>query len=241
MIKIVAVFVVLCGISSGYSVPVRNAFMYYQQPMGYMGQRQAMYGLHYQNQQLRNLRRSAGVSAFAAGNNLAAGTYLKDVESAETPVQDPSIPSVADAYPAEQYPVEDIPAIQQDVPAVQEFDAVEPIADEPVAAPVVPAVIPEKKKKKVTVQLDSAEEEEQDTQVGRRGGNRTAAPNAYFPVNFGSTNGGAIAIANSYSTGKGGSATSTATAYGSPATAELRRAAPVQLRKKPAKLRARPY
>lgn len=45
--------------------------MYYQQPMGYMAQRQAMYGLHYQNQQLRNQRRSAGVSA------LAAGTYLK--------------------------------------------------------------------------------------------------------------------------------------------------------------------
>ncbi|XP_019545681.1 uncharacterized protein LOC109416155 isoform X2 [Aedes albopictus] len=234
MMKVVAVLVVLCGISAGYSVPMRNAFMYYQQPMGYMGQRQAMYGLHYQNQQLRNQRRSAGVSAFAAGNNLAAGSYLKDVESAETPVQDAP---VADAYPAEQYPVEDVP--QQDVPAVNEFEAEEPIADEPVAAPAVPAVIPEKKKKKVTVQLDSAEEEEQDAQVARRGGSRPAAPNAYFPINFGSTNGGAIAIANSYSTGKGGSATSTATAYGSPATAELRRAAPAQLRKKPAKLRAR--
>lgn len=194
-----------------------------------MAQRQAMYGLHYQNQQLRNQRRSAGVSA------LAAGTYLKDVESAETPVQDPNVQSVADAYPAEQYPVEDVPL--QDVPAVNEFEAEEPIADEPVAAPAVPAVIPEKKKKKVTVQLDSDEEE--DTQVSRRGGSRPAAPNAYFPINFGSTNGGAIAIANSYSTGKGGSATSTATAYGSPATAELRRAAPAQLRKKPAKLRAR--
>lgn len=111
MMKVVAVLVVLCGISAGYSVPMRNgacyltqrtfmriykdwwlkcsrsdtncvisqlaAFMYYQQPMGYMGQRQAMYGLHYQNQQLRNQRRSAGVSAFAAGNNLAAGSYLK--------------------------------------------------------------------------------------------------------------------------------------------------------------------
>ncbi|EAT47642.1 AAEL001248-PB [Aedes aegypti] len=229
MMKIVAVLVVLCGISAGYSVPMRNAFMYYQQPMGYMAQRQAMYGLHYQNQQLRNQRRSAGVSA------LAAGTYLKDVESAETPVQDPNVQSVADAYPAEQYPVEDVPL--QDVPAVNEFEAEEPIADEPVAAPAVPAVIPEKKKKKVTVQLDSDEEE--DTQVSRRGGSRPAAPNAYFPINFGSTNGGAIAIANSYSTGKGGSATSTATAYGSPATAELRRAAPAQLRKKPAKLRAR--
>lgn len=51
------------------------AFMYYQQPMGYMAPRQAMY--HYQNQQLRSQRRSAGVSAFAAGNTVGSGTYLK--------------------------------------------------------------------------------------------------------------------------------------------------------------------
>ena len=33
--------------------------------------------------------------------------------------------------------------------------------------------------------------------------NRPASGTTYFPVSFGSTNGGAIAIANSYSTGKG--------------------------------------
>jgi len=38
----------------------------------------------------------------------------------------------------------------------------------------------------------------------------------FFPVNFGGTSGGAIAIANSFSTGEGGSATSHAIAYGSP-------------------------
>ncbi|XP_065074108.1 uncharacterized protein LOC135698136 isoform X2 [Ochlerotatus camptorhynchus] len=237
MIKVVAVLVVLCGISAGYSIPMRNAFMYYPQPMGYMAPRQTMYGVHYQNQQLRNQRRSAGVSAFAAGNTLASGTYLKDVESAELPVQDPNVQSVADVYPGEQFPLED--EVQQDVPAFHELEAEEPIADESFAA--APAVIPDKKKKKVTVQLDSAEEDEQDTQVSRRGASRPAAPNAYFPINFGSASGGAIAIANSYSTGKGGSATSTATAYGSPATAELRRSAPVQLKRKPAKLRARQY
>uniref|UniRef100_T1GDE9 DUF4794 domain-containing protein n=1 Tax=Megaselia scalaris TaxID=36166 RepID=T1GDE9_MEGSC len=37
----------------------------------------------------------------------------------------------------------------------------------------------------------------------------------FFPINFGGTNGGAIAIANSFSTGEGGSATSHAVAYGS--------------------------
>lgn len=37
-------------------------------------------------------------------------------------------------------------------------------------------------------------------------------------MNFGSTAGGAIAVANSFSTGKGGTASSHATAYGSPAS-----------------------
>ncbi|XP_065074087.1 uncharacterized protein LOC135698127 [Ochlerotatus camptorhynchus] len=256
MIKVVAVLVVLSGISTGYSIPMRNAFMYYQQPIGYMSPRQAMYGIHYQNQQLRNQGRSAGVSAFAAGNNIATGTYLKDCqntdgESAELPAQDSNVQSVAEAYPEEQFPLEDVPqdgqfpleyVPQYDVPAVHEVEAEEPIADEPVAAaPAVPAMIPDKKKKKVTVQLDSDEEEEQDSQVSRRGASRPATPSAYFPINFGSTNGGAIAIANSYSTGKGGSAVSTATAYGNPVTAELRRSAPVQLKKRPSKLRAGQY
>lgn len=51
--------------------------MYYRQAMPYMAPQQAMYGFHYQNQQLQNQRRSAGVSAFAAGNTIATGTYLK--------------------------------------------------------------------------------------------------------------------------------------------------------------------
>ncbi|XP_034477313.1 skin secretory protein xP2 isoform X2 [Drosophila innubila] len=38
----------------------------------------------------------------------------------------------------------------------------------------------------------------------------------FFPIDFGGTNGGAIAIANSFSTGEGGAATSHAIAYGSP-------------------------
>ncbi|XP_043649511.1 translation initiation factor IF-2 [Drosophila teissieri] len=47
----------------------------------------------------------------------------------------------------------------------------------------------------------------------------------FFPIDFGGTNGGAIAIANSFSTGEGGSATSHAIAYGSPESA-VRRARP---------------
>lgn len=48
---------------------------------------------------------------------------------------------------------------------------------------------------------------------------KPAAPlpaGTFFPIDFGGTNGGAIAIANSFSTGEGGSATSHAIAYGSP-------------------------
>lgn len=233
--------------------------------MPYMAPQQAMYGFHYQNQQLQNQRRSAGVSAFAAGNTIATGTYLKgknwagttrseskklsssivdcqnsDVESAELPVQaDQSVQSVAEAFPEEAYPAE-ADAPQYDVPAVHEIE--EPLAEEPQAAPVAPVVIPDQKKK-VTVQLESAEEDEEEVFVGRRGA-RPALPNTYFPINFGSTNGGAIAIANSYSTGKGGSAHSTATAYGSPAaaaSADLKKTPVAQLKKKPAKLRARKY
>nr|XP_019546290.1 uncharacterized protein LOC109416681 [Aedes albopictus] len=232
MMKLVAIFAVLFGISTAYSVPTQNGFMYYQQPMAYRTAERTMYGVHYQNQQFRNQR----VAAFPRG------AQLNGDESADLPDQGSIAESVAEAYPSEQFPVDQEP--QQDVPAVYEVEAEEPIADDPLAAaPAVPAVvsapIPERKKKRVPVQVDSNEEEEQDAQVGRRASGDAGASNAYFPINFGGASGGAIAIANSYSTGTGGSATSTATAYGSPATAELRRTSADQLRKRPAKLRGR--
>lgn len=46
---------------------------------------------------------------------------------------------------------------------------------------------------------------------------------SFFPINFGGTNGGAIAIANSFSTGEGGSASSHAVAYGSQDAARARK------------------
>lgn len=84
----------------------------------------------------------------------------------------------------------------------------------------MPAKSPSKKKK-VRVQLDEEEDddEEDDTAFvpyntkSNRGGNPI---NTFFPVSFGKTSGGAIAVANSFSTGKGGTATSHAIAYGSP-------------------------
>ena len=89
--------------------------------------------------------------------------------------------------------------------------------ESPVAvAPVKPP------KKKVHIELDEHDGEEDEDYVpykkrpSKNGGEQQWPPNTFFPMNFGSTSGGAIAVANSFSTGKGGTATSHATAYGSP-------------------------
>ncbi|XP_016959290.1 translation initiation factor IF-2 isoform X2 [Drosophila biarmipes] len=61
--------------------------------------------------------------------------------------------------------------------------------------------------------------------AGGKPSKKPAAPlpaGTFFPIDFGGTNGGAIAIANSFSTGEGGSATSHAIAYGSPESAARR-------------------
>ncbi|XP_017042197.1 LOW QUALITY PROTEIN: translation initiation factor IF-2 [Drosophila ficusphila] len=61
--------------------------------------------------------------------------------------------------------------------------------------------------------------------AGGKPAKKPAAPlpaGTFFPIDFGGTNGGAIAIANSFSTGEGGSATSHAIAYGSPESAARR-------------------
>uniref|UniRef100_A0A6E8VNS6 DUF4774 domain-containing protein n=1 Tax=Anopheles coluzzii TaxID=1518534 RepID=A0A6E8VNS6_ANOCL len=258
----VAVLALLCGVGlcAAYPYPYpQNAFMYYRNALPVMAypqlQQTAMYQhAMYQNQRLRQnyQRRSAtsGVAAFAAGDNIATGTILKDpaVEGY------PSVQSFADAYPADALPENEIPLsddggqLEQDGNAGGELDFAldneEPLEDVPAvaAAPLVPTTT-DKRKKKVTVQLDSAsaeddqEDEEQVSFGTRRGGSagRPAGGSAgpMFPVTFGSTNGGAIAIANSYSTGKGGSATSHATAYGSPASVpeERRRAVVLQQQK----------
>ncbi|XP_062550481.1 uncharacterized protein LOC134215278 isoform X2 [Armigeres subalbatus] len=222
MFKLLAVFAVLCGI------PAQNAFVHHQRPMAYRTAQRTMYGVHFQNQQFRNQR----VAAFPEE------AHLNDIDGAYLPADDPNADSLPAQYPLEQIPVEDKP--QEEVPVLYDPQVENPIADEPSAVPVVPvdtSLIPEKKVKKVPVQTDSIEEEAQNTQIERRRGtSRSVVPNVYFPINFGNTNGGAIAVANSYSTGKNGSSISTATAYGNPVTAELRRSSSL-LRKRPAKVR----
>ncbi|XP_049294998.1 uncharacterized protein LOC125769951 isoform X1 [Anopheles funestus] len=244
------VLALLCGIGLSAAFPYaypQNAFMYYRTayPMITYPQLQqsAMYQqAMFQNQRLRNYhRRSAasGVTAFASGDNIATGTQIlkADCRPADPAVPAyPSVQSIAEAYPAETLPENEIPysddggQLDQDSNGGSELDFPldneEPLEDIPSTVPLVPTTVTDKHKKKVTVQLDSSEDDQEDEEVSvgtRRGsgsrptsGGGSAGP--MFPVTFGSTNGGAIAIANSYSTGKGGSATSHATAYGSPAS-----------------------
>lgn len=111
----------------------------------------------------------------------------------------------------------------------------------PVAAPVAPAAVandfpvaPPKKhnrnnKKKVTAApaAGPAAQEAGTADKTQQGAAFGAFPGTFFPMNFGSTSGGAIAVANSFSTGKGGAA-SHAVAYGS---AGQKSAVPVKRRR----------
>ncbi|XP_053956711.1 skin secretory protein xP2 isoform X2 [Anastrepha ludens] len=98
-------------------------------------------------------------------------------------------------------------AVQDDDDVVEEDD--DAYAPVPVA-PKVPARRPVAKK---------------PAKAGCAGCSKAAKPlpaGTFFPVDFGGATGGAIAIANSFSTGESGSATSHAIAYGNPDQARAR-------------------
>lgn len=67
-----------------------------------------------------------------------------------------------------------------------------------------------KKKTKVEVQVDDEADDEPVILRKSQAGGGTS----YFPVHIGTSHQGAIAIANAYSNGRGGTAASRATAYG---------------------------
>ncbi|KAL5290825.1 hypothetical protein ACFFRR_010297 [Megaselia abdita] len=151
------------------------------------------------------------------------------VENEELPVDDAK--AVAD---------ESVLVVEEPTPVVQ--DLPEPIPVIPVVpvvpvAPVTPTkrtrIFPAKRpnfvpqRRKVYVQLEQ-EDEQEYVPIGNR---QVIKPKkevveeeeqqpfplggTFFPINFGGTSGGAIAIANSFSTSKGGSSKSQAVAYGS--------------------------
>lgn len=127
---------------------------------------------------------------------------------------DGAVQSVAEAYPAPED--DDIEQNEDEEEAT--FIANRPVAnDEPTfvaSRPVasdVPEDVPEytpthfvpNNNKKTQVQVQHDEEDEEEDIAPVRSSHRGSQGSSYFPVHFGSTNGGAIAIANSYSTGKG--------------------------------------
>lgn len=163
---------------------------------------------------------------------LSAGDHRLCLSLAEEekPLQDGDALSIAEAYPD----AEDTSALLAADNEIGQLDANEQYPVAP-ADPIVPAPVapqqdaPVKKNKKKVVAAPApveAEDDEEDyepsvTKAGRP--SAAAQPWSYFPMHFGSTSGGAIAVANSFSTGKGGTATSHATAYGSSAAIKKRR------------------
>ncbi|KAL7047914.1 hypothetical protein ACKWTF_003147 [Chironomus riparius] len=195
--------------------PIRSSGMVFYQPEYYNAHR--AFVMQYASQPVKSYRRqgqASGVSAFASGKKIATGTYLRQEET-----EDPHVAhSVAEAYPGgppqhhseedntevsldeDQSPENVIPQENIVPPEIAHDDPNDEIPEAPVA------VIPNKNKKTPPVANDEEEEdeeEEEEKNVVKRTKNRPASGTTYFPVSFGSTNGGAIAIANSYSTGKG--------------------------------------
>jgi hypothetical protein len=131
-------------------------------------------------------------------------TEAELLEEDEQPLNDQldgAVSSVAEAYPAEEEEdqIEDEPAYAAPAPPQAANDA--PVEDVP--APEAPTRFVPSDNKKTPVQHDEEDEEELENVAPVRSRNHPPAGATYFPVTFGSTNGGAIAIANSYSTGKG--------------------------------------
>ncbi|KAG4073880.1 hypothetical protein HA402_014085 [Bradysia odoriphaga] len=80
---------------------------------------------------------------------------------------------------------------------------------------------------KINVEIETNEENDDDIVPANTKGQQPSQGSwplhNFFPISFGSTSGGAIAIANSFSTGKGGTAASRATAYGSSSKGKLKK------------------
>lgn len=227
-------FFAVCAMEMISAVPVRNGMVFYQsQPDYYYGSNaHRAFVMQYASQPLKAYRRNgqaAGVSAFASGKKIAAGTYLRskltnvlhpkcanpipqtDTEQLEDEDQGFNGQAdhvVSDATAFENGPQDDVEQTEDEQPQNYPIRPVandEPVEDAPEEEPVR-GVVPTGNKKTPVVRDE--EDDEEDDDAPRPSGpsksrNRGSQGGSYFPVTFGSTNGGAIAIANSYSTGKG--------------------------------------
>lgn len=128
--------------------------------------------------------------------------------------------SIAESYPAEEDAPVDTELHQENEVLFEPNPTIsyEPLPQKSDAAPASNPVVPEQPPK-IAVEIENSEEEDPIAPIvntNRQQPSQGNWPlNNFFPISFGSTSGGAIAIANSFSTGKGGTAASRATAYGS--------------------------
>ncbi|XP_055689684.1 uncharacterized protein LOC129793586 [Lutzomyia longipalpis] len=178
----------------------QKVFWYNQEPL----QRQMTF--QYQPQWMHHLSSSSngGVTAFVAGNSGSTGSVLESSSA--------SLDEVSTANAEESFAT----AESDDVELSPVATEVTKVATEPTkAATEATSQAPRPQAKKKFQKLPESDEEDE---FDRRGQNPSSSGSGsmYFPLRFGSTNGAAIAIANSYSPGRGGSAVSHATAYGSP-------------------------
>lgn len=160
-----------------------------------------------------------------------------DVPAAEAAPELPAVPEIPE-IPA-------VPSIAESAEGAA-APAEEPVVPVAAPAPKPAAAAPPKRylppKRKVSVKLESDDDAAANavrparipnarrpakgsTAVANKGKGSAKAPlpvGTFFPISFGGTAGGAIAIANSFSTGEGGSATSHAIAYGTPEAARAK-------------------
>lgn len=220
----------VCALQMISAVPVhRNGMVFYQSQPGYYNAHRA-FVMQYASQPIKAYRRNgqaaSGVSAFASGKKIAAGTYLKRkfgdvpkvfvtkrvptpeadlIEDDEQPIHDQldgAVHSVAEAYPAEEEE-EQLEDEEEQKTFVAPPQPANDVPEDVPAVPEVPAVFVPADNKKTPVQHDEEDDEDEDEVIPVRARKNPSQGATYFPVSFGSTNGGAIAIANSYSTGKG--------------------------------------
>lgn len=173
----------------------------------------------YRPQLLRRqgLEPDAAMAAFASGDSVAAGSYLGSNFGPNCVSCDPAVEQDNSELlgAPEADPVEDYPEAPLGLAPVADAPlGLAPVADAPFNEEAVD--VPKRRPNK----LAENDDEEQDSFPLKN----TRDSNSYFPVSFGSnprtrsgaggSGGGVTAIANSYSTGKGGVATSHATAYG---------------------------
>lgn len=154
--------------------------------------------------------------------NDAAQVYIAETNNEVIPPQNDEIEE--DVAQPEIQNQKSPTIVKLEEPAVLEIITTE----EPVRTTVAPPAPAAPRKKKVYVALapprvqdDEEDDEPQDDEVPfyykpQKRKNQAQAPLSIFPLTFGNTYGGAIAVANAFSTSKGG-ATSHAIAYGSPA------------------------